>query len=566
MRASALQVVLMVAVAVATLAGTLGLPSTAQPDDSTAYAQTSLPPLPDGWPSTLQLGRSDQPNGAAALRSLAPFGFRYQYLAGGVNTGHGWATWNSDGQFVSYYIDESKAASITPVFTYYMLLQSSPATGSGEQDKDLNNLKNTSTMQAYWADLKLFFQRAGAFPNTRVVLHVEPDLWGYIQQKAASDNAATIEAKVGSTGVAELAGLPDNAAGFAQGIVRLRNQYAPNVLLGYHVSVWGTNVDISISDPPDDQVNNLGSRAARFYQSLGASFDLAFGEFSDRDSAFKQAQYGAGQEAWWDANDFRRHALFISRFVAETGKRMVLWQIPLGNTKMRAMNNTWDHYQDNRPEWLLDDPSRAHLNTYIQAGVIAFLFGRGADGATDASDASGDHVTNPAPINGNTLTSLSADDDGGFFNDRAKSYYTTGAITLPNGSTQSTPTPTSTAPTIPTTTATPTPTPTSFSCTPRPRVSVQSVPGGGRLQVTVSASGQGNQVQTLRFTRTTNTVVDINGQSGRTGAFTVDLPAGTTSTTFAVRRSGAGAGTVSLTVVDRCGDWPTFVGGGAGAF
>src|SRR5262249_40985966 len=105
---------------------------------------------------------------------------------------------------------------------------------------------NTATMQAYWADLKLFFQRAGAYQNTRVILHVEPDLWGYIQQKAGSDNAATIEAKVGSTGVAELAGLPDNAAGFAQGIVRLRDKYAPNVLLGYHVSVWGTNVDISI--------------------------------------------------------------------------------------------------------------------------------------------------------------------------------------------------------------------------------------------------------------------------------------------------------------------------------
>ena len=32
-----------------------------------------------------------------------------------------------------------------------------------------------------------------------------------------------------------------------------------------------------------------------------------------------------------------------------------MWQIPLGNTKMRAQNNTWGHYQDNRPEWLLDD-------------------------------------------------------------------------------------------------------------------------------------------------------------------------------------------------------------------
>jgi len=135
MRAIALQVVLVLAVALAAVVGMLGAPPIASPDTSTAYAQSSLPPLPAGWPATLQLGRADQPNGAASLRSLAPFGFRYQYLAGGVNTGHGWSTWNTDGQFVSYYIDESKAAGITPVFTYYMLLQSSPATGGGEPDK-----------------------------------------------------------------------------------------------------------------------------------------------------------------------------------------------------------------------------------------------------------------------------------------------------------------------------------------------------------------------------------------------------------------------------------------------
>ena len=55
-------------------------------------------------------------------------------------------------------------------------------------------------------------------------------------------------------------------------------------------------------------------------------------------------------------------------FVASAGKRVVLWQIPLGNTRMRAVNNTWQHYQDNRVEWFLDDPSRAHLAEYVQAG------------------------------------------------------------------------------------------------------------------------------------------------------------------------------------------------------
>src|SRR5947199_5415619 len=89
-----------------------------------AGATSKLPPLPATWPRTLQIGLSDSPGGAAALRKSASFGFRYQYLAGGVNSGSGWATWNPDGAFATYYVKESVAQRTIPVLTYYMLLQS----------------------------------------------------------------------------------------------------------------------------------------------------------------------------------------------------------------------------------------------------------------------------------------------------------------------------------------------------------------------------------------------------------------------------------------------------------
>jgi hypothetical protein len=119
--------------------------------------------------------------------------------------------------------------------------------------------------------------------------------------------------------------------------------------------------------------------------------------------------------------------------------------------RMRTMNSTTGHYQDNRPEWFLDDASRAHLAAYRDAGVVAFLFGGGAGGATCACDGQGDGVTNPAPINGNILatelapsgtapvqvvrgttptlvTPYAADDDGGFFRWRAWQYYQDGPM------------------------------------------------------------------------------------------------------------------------------------------
>jgi hypothetical protein len=42
-----------------------------------------------------------------------------------------------------------------------------------------------------------------------------------------------------------------------------------------------------------------------------------------------------------------------------------MWRIPMGNTKMHAQNNTTVHYQNNKPEWLLD-PSRAHLTAFLR--------------------------------------------------------------------------------------------------------------------------------------------------------------------------------------------------------
>jgi hypothetical protein len=368
------------------------------------------------------------------MQATTTFGFRYQYLAGGVNTGSGWTSWNANGDFVTYYVQESVEHAVIPVFTYYMLVQSAPGSTQSEGASVAANLQNTATMTAYYHAAKLFFQRAGAFANTRVVLHIEPDLWGYTQQLATRDNASTVPAQVAATGVPELAGLSDDISGFARAISTLRDIYAPNVLLGYHLSIWGTGKDILYSKPSDAVVDTLAARAGQYFLSLQGDFDLVFAEFTDRDTAYKEYVYGDRGRSWWAAGDFTRHVRFLSTFVSTTQNRVVLWQIPYGNTRMRAMNNIWNHYQDNRVEWLLDDATRAHLDAYLQAGVIALLFGGGAAGTTCACDAASDGVTNPEPINGNIGWSLNSDDDGGFFRQKAVDYYATGASLLPAGS------------------------------------------------------------------------------------------------------------------------------------
>jgi hypothetical protein len=367
------------------------------------------------WPFTqLQVGLADAPGGAAALAALAPMRLRYQYLAGGVNTGSGWQTWNPNGSFVSRYVAESRAHHLVSVFSYYQIRQSLPGAGnSNEPAADLGNLANASTMRAYFLDLETFLRRAAAAGGT-VVLHLEPHLFGYIEAAAHDGDAASVPAAVASTGLPELRGFADNAAGFAQAVVALRDRLAPNVLIGYPISIWGTGVDIHLNHPSVARVAAMAAQSVAFYRSLHADFDLSFSEITDRDAGYAQTvDHETG--AWWHAVDFDRDLEFLADYHRAVALPIVIWQIPLGNTISPLLNNTPFHYRDNKVQYFLGAGSRAHLEAFVHAGVVALLFGGGQAQDTDAGDASGD----------------GRPDDGGYFDARVRAYYGAGAIALP---------------------------------------------------------------------------------------------------------------------------------------
>jgi hypothetical protein len=335
-----------------TLAGVLAvLVLAALPTAPATAAGTAK--LPAGWPHRLEIGVSDQPDGAAELKAKAPFGFRYQYLTGGANTGSGWSTWNPGGTFVTRYVAESRAAGIVPVFTYYQMLGSQPATGSGEADKDLSNLRNPATMRAYWRDFTLFLRRAHG--KRLVVAHIEPDLWGYLEQRHQSALARR----------------------FARHVVRLRNRYARNVALGWHLSIWGTGEDPTYSKPSLAHMDELAARSAAFWRAAGgAAFDLTFLDVEDRDAGFN-AQINHDDRSAWGPADFARDDAYLAGFHRRTRAPLVIWQIPLGNS---TLDDTWTHFTDSRVEYWLGD--RTHLTTLRDAGVVALLYGGGADGTT----------------------------------------------------------------------------------------------------------------------------------------------------------------------------------------
>jgi len=349
--------------------------------------------LAAGLPSDrLHFGLANAPGNSSWMQtSGVPWKYRYQYLSGGVNTGAGWETWNSPpGQFATFYMRDSDSIGAIPVFTYYELLQSLPSTGGTELDRDYSNLNNTSTMKAYYTNFALLMTMAKAFGKP-VVVHVEPDLFADMEQKAAGGNASAVSASVASSSYTGLGALPNTFQGFTWALLTLRNAIAPNVILATHASAWASGVDIGLNTDPTLNLAANADTVAAFLNSAGiaanptgTTFDVVFNDVADRDS-------GTPSGHWWDRNDtnlpdFKQWLTWITELHAKTARQMVVWQVPVGNQYFDTMNQTPGHYQDNRAEYFF-----GHITELRNAGIIAkaaetldeisggrFVFGLGA--------------------------------------------------------------------------------------------------------------------------------------------------------------------------------------------
>jgi hypothetical protein len=379
--------------------------------------------------------------------SGVPWRYRFQYLSAGVNTGKGWETWQDPakppGQFALDYMNSSTTspANYIPVFTYYELLQSSPSTGSSESTRDFSNLNNASTMNAYYANFKLLMQKAGAY-GAQVVVHVEPDFWGYMQQHAAGAGASAITAMVKSSNFVEASAYPDNLVGFASELKFLRDTYAPNALLAMHASMWSSGFDIASNTSPSLNAAGEADKTAAFLNSAGAAgWDAIFNDVDDHNAAWWELKscgtppcVNQYYTRWWDAANvkfpnFARYESWVGELHAQTGKQQVVWQVPMGNQYFLTMNNTCGHYQDNVAPYFI-----AHANELFNAGLVAVMFGGGNSCQTNYNDAQADGITNNSGVATtdslggcnacNTHASVYPDDDGGYLRIFVGAYYT----------------------------------------------------------------------------------------------------------------------------------------------
>ncbi len=339
--------------------------------------------IPVGMPARLTIGLMEGVGTNWMSASGVPWDVRYQYLSKDwvTNWGHG----ERDGKFALDYFYDSYEKNLLPVVEFYQIVEEP---GGGESEM-LSKVQNPATMKTYFEDFKILMERAKDYGAPVQVL-VEADGSGFLQLQAKDD--PDTYAAVADSGIPELAGLPNTVAGWGLAFLQLKKAVgADKVLMGMHVSGWATNVDVM----QNHDIANLEVEVYETYTFLstlglvenqtGLTYDFLVGDPSDRDAGYYEKVKGMNK--WWvtntdaslDERSMNRYAEWLRLWNVRSGKRWVLWQIPLGNSNHLDVDNAGgarQGYRDNRAEYFLGGGIE-NLQRFADAGVMSLMFGPG---------------------------------------------------------------------------------------------------------------------------------------------------------------------------------------------
>ena len=106
-----------------------------------------------------------------------------------------------------------------------------------------------------------------------------------------------------SSGNPDVATFGNTYQGFSQALAHLRDLYAPDVVLGFHVSCWASLQDICSSTDPGLDVSGAAATVATFADKAGVvdvppgvhPYDLVFTDVADRDAGVSSNLVGQPQ-------------------------------------------------------------------------------------------------------------------------------------------------------------------------------------------------------------------------------------------------------------------------------
>jgi hypothetical protein len=380
--------------------------------DAAAVSSVDAPPGQQSCSTVAvgaSLGRDRLMIGGAmddATFAARPFDVRYVYLSGDTpaasgcgdcractvggkscaNSGGGcnwWGCWQYDqeppGRYAVNFIRGVRARGGIPMITYYVRLTVS---GGQETGTELDALNDATRVRRYLADWRFLAARVKEATDDPVILHVEPDLWGYGQSRRGNDPTTIPVALAGAD--AACAGLPNHFGGLARCMVAIAAAVAPNARVALHVSPWAAQFDAFLDNGPSFDLLGHADRTAAYVNALGATGSpLWVVDMSDRDAGFNGR--------WWDATDatrpnFANPIAWARRVAQKLGKPFLWWQVPYGHVGHTvACVNGVGAYEDNRLDYVFDHPDRI-----AAGGALGVAFGAGT-GCMTTAESDGGH-------------------------------------------------------------------------------------------------------------------------------------------------------------------------------
>ncbi len=367
--------------------------------------------------------------GSSTAAAAAPYDLQYTYISGGLFTSttpctacdsscpgeaSWWGCYNTPpGMYATYAIEAATGASPAqiPMFTYYEILQTAEATLSGFQEGTAEATVaaiNVGIMTRYYNDWRFLLQQVG---KAKVMLHIEPDFWGYVRQ---AGDPTKLPAAVASANPTDCGSLPATIAGMGQCMISMVRKYAPNAFVGLQASAW----NIASNSTAGVDVTTDAMAVAAVLAACGqSSADFVVVETSDRDAGYYQIV--ESKDTWWDPTDttlpdYAQDLTWIKALTEALNVPALYWQTPLGNS---MQTNVTDHYKDNRVDYFFGGSASqvesaaavtvpSHWSDLAAAHVVGVAFGAGAGG-----------VTTP-------------DTDGGNLADKTKAYVASGGQAL----------------------------------------------------------------------------------------------------------------------------------------
>jgi hypothetical protein len=283
-----------------------------------------------------------------------------------VGAGSGdWTTWNSPaGAYVGIVATAAHGVGAVPMYTLYQM-----ATNG---DGNLAGLTNAAFMATYWSNVRLMYQQIAAF-HAPALVNLEPDFWGYSEQRATNGDPSTVAALV--TANADCVALTNDAKGVAGCLILMARKYAPQAYVGLPYSTWGGSTTAAV---------------VAFMQAIGAqNADFIVAQTLDRDAGCFEVQSAAdgcvrsGSGWYWDAANqthpnFADHLAVVSTLHAGLGNLPVIWwQTPLGAPSTTPGGPDY-HFRDNREQYFL-----THPDELTAVGGLGVVFSTGENHQTN---------------------------------------------------------------------------------------------------------------------------------------------------------------------------------------